>query len=250
MFSEVSSPYNSLDAQLYGGNMYADDAYGDYYGGDIFGGRARRRRRRRPTAKQLRALAKGRAKLRAMRRMRGGAAKRRYKSSMPRSVSQQGVDKAILEKARIINRLKLEYGWGNSAGEQEILPGVYPLVNRLNNIQNYLNRAATMGIEPSFPDQQLPQAWLNALVSCQNGNVQSKVSSMAGPLNPMNPSIRGMLKSFSPNATPAQITNAIKGYKRGLYNTMVSLPPYVPNSFANAAAALAPQRIQGHAHQP
>ena len=246
MFSEVSSPYNTLDAQLYGGNLYSGDTYGSgLMGGDIFGGRARRRHRR-PTAKQLRALAKGRAKLRAMRRIRGGAAKRRYKSSTPRSRSQQGVDRAVMEKARIINRLKLEYGWGDAPGSQEITPAVYPLINRLNNIQNYLNRCRSMGMEPSFPDQNIPAAWRAVLISCQKGNVMSKVSSMAGPLNPMNPSIRGLLKSLDKNASPAQITNAIKSYKQGLYDTMVSLPPYVPNAFVNMPTARALPAVRQH----
>lgn len=254
MFSEVSSPYNAYPQQLYGGftgsGIMGGDVFGgDVFGGDVFGGRAKRRRHRRPTAKQLRALAKGRAKLRAMRRMKGGAARRRYKSSMPKSLSQQGVDRAVMEKAKIINRLRFEYGWGDRPGQQDATPAAYPLINRLNNIQNYLNRATAMGLVPSFPDQALPPGWAKALTVMQNGNVQSKVSSVAGPLNPMNPSIRGLIKSMAPNASAADITNAIRGYKRGLYDTMVSLPPYVPNSFANAAAAMQRQQaIQGHGH--
>lgn len=264
MFSSISSPYNDYDAQLYGGDMLGTIRRGVNYArrapslrgaigrameypslrhiggtmdpfsdvGDVYGGRCRRRRRR-VTAKQLRALAKGRAKLRAMRRLRGGAAKRRYKSSRGfslKGMSQSGVDKAVMDKARIINKLKYEYGWSD-AGPGEMMPGIYPLVNKLNNIQNYLNRAKILGIVSSFPDVTIPTTWKDELNKAQTANVSSRANSMMSGLDPTNPAIRSLVSSLRPNATPGEITQAIRQYKQGRYDALVSLPAYAPNTF-------------------
>lgn len=263
MFSSISSPYNDYDAQLYGGDMLGTIRRGVNYArrapslrgaigrameypslrhiggtmdpfsdvGDVYGGRCRRRKRR-VTAKQLRALAKGRAKLRAMRRLRGGAAKRRYKSSgfSLKGMSQSGVDKAVMDKARIINKLKYEYGWSDT-GAGDMMPGIYPLVNKLNNIENYLNRAGKLGLTSSFPNVAIPTGWMDTLKKMQTANVSSRANSMMTTINPMNPAIRSLMKSAYPTASPGEITERIRSYKQNQYKQLVELPAYNPNTF-------------------
>jgi len=239
MFSRVSDPYNDAGNQIYGGgNSGFGDLGGYLSGGDIFGGRIRRKRRgHRPTAKQLRALAKGRAKLRAMRRMRGGAVKRRFKGNSLglKGVSQAGLDRASLETSKIINELKYKYGWGENPGQQEVVPGVYKLINRLNNLTNYINRCTAMGLVPSYPQVGVPQNWWPVMAQAQQANVSSHISSKMGSIDVMNPAIRNLTRNLLTRAgaqnDPSAVTNAIRQYKQGMYNTMVTLPNYNPNVF-------------------
>lgn len=239
MFSRVSDPYNDAGNQIYGGGNPGLYGLGGYLsGGDIFGGKIRRKRRgHRPTAKQLRALAKGRAKLRTMRRMRGGAAKRRFKGTSLgiRGISQAGLDRAALETAKIINELKFKYGWGEGQGEQEIVPGVYKLVNRLNNLGNYVNRCTAMGLVPSYTGIKIPDNWWPVMAQAQQANVTSHISNTMGSLDVMNPAVRNLTRNLlsrtGQQSDPSAVTNAIRSYKQGMYNTMVSLPNYRPNVF-------------------
>ena len=230
-----------------GGGLYQSDTgevvgggWGDY-GDELFGGRTRRRRRRRATAKQLRALAKGRAKLRALRRLKGGTVRRRYRSksrgedygptarmgSHPR-YSQEGVDRAALEVIRIWNRLKNEYGWGTS--DPVTGPHIYPIAQKLNNLYNYIQRCNRLGYDESYDLPDIPNNLWQSLRSYQRSNNMSRALRRDGP-HTMKSVVRKILQEQGQPSDPAAVNAAIRRGRIGIYDAEMSLPGYDPNVF-------------------
>ena len=232
--------------RIRGGGLYETDTgevvgggWGDY-GDELFGGRTRRRRRR-ATAKQLRALAKGRAKLKALRRLRGGTVRRRYRSksrgedygptarmgSHPR-YSQEGLDRAALEVIRIWNRLKNEYGWGTS--DPVTGPTIYPIAQRLNNLYNYIQRCNRLGYDESYPLPDIPNNLWESLRGFQRSNNMSRALRRDGP-HTMRSVVRKILQDQGQPSDPASVNAAIRKGRIGIYDAEMSLPGYDPNVF-------------------
>lgn len=218
---------------LYGGG------WGDY-SSELFGGRARRRKR--PTKKQLRALAKGRAKLRALRRLKGGAAKRRFKSSMggdsiygpvasnysrPR-YSQEGVDDAALQLMKIHNRMVDDYGLGSP--DFTVTPAIYPLAQKVNNLVNYIHRGERLGYEPSYPIPKKMTDDFQVLADAQKANNVSRAMRTDGP-HPIKSIVRKILQDNGLPHSPAAVNNAIRKGRINIYDDYTSLPVYDRNVF-------------------
>ena len=252
MFSEVSGPYNSLEYLKYGGrsrpslSKFASYARShrpwnitrptirragsmDPWEG-IYGGVARRKK---PTKKQLAALAKGRAKLARMRKekkhRRGGkAGKRKFSSDLsdfyrPKKmkISQDGVDTAALKASKIYNKLVNDYGIDDVDGFQP-LPEVYKLVRVLNKLMRYLEKAEKLGYEPVYP---LPEFGLEAqrrMANIQETNLESRARK-GGDQLAMKNVIRKLLQQQGKSHTMADVNKALRGAKKGAFRDLMNV---------------------------
>lgn len=217
--------------------------WGDY-DDELFAGRVHRRRRR-ATAKQLRALAKGRAKLKALRRLKGGRVRRRYKSKRSSSFkdmdygptarmgshprySQEGLDRAVLEMTRIYNKLHNEYGWGTN--EPVNGPEIYPLAQKLNNMYNYVQRCEALGYTSAYPIPEMTPADMLTLRDYQEANNMSRALRRDGP-NTLKSVVRKILEDNGQPHDPAAVNAAIRRGRIGIYDAETRLPGYNPNVF-------------------
>lgn len=242
MFSESSSPYNSLEYLKYGGRTTLPSvgvhgirralrhlkgvrtrssprrgaSLGPWEG--VFGGRARRRRpRKRATRKQLLALAKGRAKLAKMRRhgrkvgrrtRRGGkAGKRKFLADLndfyrPRKVR---VSQETADNAALKAKkllYKLRMDYGLGTNEFTILPEVYHLTRVLNKCFKTLNRCRLAGYDPTYGWPDITDEEAGALDPIQDMNLEAKARRGGDKM-----SIKNIVRKMWMEAHPGQAVN-------------------------------------------
>ena len=235
-----SGLYRSDTGEVVGGG------WGDY-DDELFGGRTRRRRRR-ATAKQLRALARGRAKLRAMRRLGGRRKSRRYKSRrlmggaldigdmeptrLGAKFSQERADDAAMELMKITRALKDSYDFDTD--DPIYTAKSLDLVRQANNLLNYLNRALTLGYEPTFEGWKLGamSRMVRNLGRAQNSNRVSR-SERYGLVSDR-AIARAILKERGLPAGPGDVTRALRRAKTKLYEEEEDVPVYKGNVFQAA----------------
>ena len=240
-----SGLYRSDTGEVVGGG------WGDY-DDELFGGRTRRRRR--ATAKQLRALARGRAKLRAMRRLSGGKLRRRkarrFRSRrrclrggaldigdmeptrLGAKFSQERADDAAMELMKITRALKDSYDFDTD--DPIYTAKSLDLVRQANNLLNYLNRALTLGYEPTFEGWKLGamSRMVRNLGRAQNSNRVSR-SERYGLVSDR-AIARAILKERGLPAGPGDVTRALRRAKTKLYEEEEDVPVYKGNVFQAA----------------
>lgn len=228
MLSIGSDPYNAFEQQLYGGRslsglrsrLMARARFNPFKGasriggtmdtlGEIYGGRVRKR----PSKKQLLALARGRAKLRALRAL-GKRRRRHYKGGAVSSddvslddfktggkmkLSQDGVDRATLKAKKLVNKLTIDYGIGDG---DAVNPGAYKYVAQLNRILNYIRKCETMGYDSVYGKVVIPPEALETLGKMQNSNRLARASKF-GMQN-----VRALVRNILKKQTGAMPTNA------------------------------------------
>ena len=260
MFSESSSPYNSLEYLKYGGRTTLPSvgvhgirralrhlravrarssprrgaSLGPWEG--VFGGRARRRKpRRRATRKQLAALARGRAKLARMRRTkrrgrRGGkAGKRKFKSDLSEfyrphkvAITQESVDNASLKALKILNKLRDVYGLNDE--EFSPLPETFRLASILNKLLRFIKRGEKMGYEPVYIERDLIGQLTNTekanLRGLQSTNLKAKAM-RGGDRVGMRALVRQVLHNAGRDSTPRAVQQALNLAKRRAYEDLI-----------------------------
>lgn len=232
-----SGLYRSDNGEVVGGG------WGDY-DDELFGGRTRRRRRR-ATAKQLRALARGRAKLRAMRKLGGRRKMRRYKSRrlmggaldmgdmeptrLGAKFSQERADDAAMELMKITRTLRDSYDFDTI--DPIFTAKSLDLVRQANNLLNYLNRALSLGYEPTFEGWKLPAlgVMVRNLSKAQKSNRVSR--SERHGLTSERAIARAILKERDLPAGPGDVTRALRRAKTKLYEEEEDVPIYKGNLF-------------------
>ncbi len=245
MLSVGSDPYNAFEQQLYGGRslsglrsrLMARARFNPFKGatriggtmstlGEIYGGRVRKR----PSKKQLLALARGRAKLRALRSM-GKRRRRHYKGGAVSSedvslddfkvggkmkLSQDGVDRATLKAKKLVNKLTIDYGVGEPG--EAINPGAYKYVAQLNRILNYIKKCEALGYESVYGAVDIPRGALTVLTNMQRSNKLARASKFG--MKNVRALVRNILKNQNGgrNPTTAQVTKAIREGRVGMMN--------------------------------
>lgn len=258
MFSESSSPYNSLEYLKYGGRTTLPSvgvhgirralrhlkgvrarssprrgaSLGPWEG--VFGGRARRRRpRKRATRKQLLALAKGRAKLARMRRhgrrtRRGGkAGKRKFLADLndfyrPKKVhlSQETCDDAALKGKKILVKLRNDYGLGTDYFQA--LPEVYHLTKVLNKCYRTIQKCVRAGYDPVYGWPGVGEREANQLQAIQDINLEAKARK-GGDRMALKNVVRKMWMNAHPGraADMTEINRLLREAKTGAYRDLM-----------------------------
>jgi hypothetical protein len=246
MLSIGSDPYNAFEQQLYGGRslnglrsrLMARARFNPFKGatriggtmstlGEIYGGRVRKR----PSKKQLLALARGRAKLRALRAMgkrrrrhyKGGAVSSKdvslddFKTGGRMKLSQEGVDRATLQAKKLVNKLTIDYGIGED-DDGAINPGAYKYVAQLNRILNYITKCNKLGYESVYGDVDIPPEALETMTTMQKSNKLARASKFG--MRNVRSLVRNILKDQNDGETPsnAEITKAIRQGRVGMMN--------------------------------
>lgn len=243
MLSIGSDPYNAFEQQLYGGRslsglrsrLMARARFNPFKGasriggtmdtlGEIYGGRVRKR----PSKKQLLALARGRAKLRALRSM-GKRRRRHYKGGAVSSddlslddfkvggkmkLSQDGIDRATLKAKKLVNKLTVDYGIGEPG---PVNPGAYKYVAQLNRILNYIKKCEKLGYDSVYGQVNIPQTALATMATMQDSNKKARASKFG--MKNVRSLVRNILKDqLDREPTTAEVTKAIRDGRIGMMN--------------------------------
>ena len=252
MITVPAGGYNGFPSQLYGGVTTGGSAWSYLPGMSAWGGRARV-----PSSRQLAALAKGRAILAARRGgLVGGKGKRRYNSETlddfnvkaPTSVSQAGLDKAVLEMARLKNKLFDEMGAGDPGASD--LPSMYPMARKMARLKQYIDRATALGYEPSYDVPELTDREMQTLARLQASNLLSDQASIA-----MGPGTKKAIKNLirqmhNVTLNNAELNTLMRQARKGIAQSNLDAEQYIarPNPFLNgqqAARAAAANRLAG-----
>lgn len=250
MITVPAGGYNGFPSQLYGGVTTGGSAWSYLPGMSAWGGRARV-----PSSRQLAALAKGRAILAARRGgLVGGKGKRRYNSETlddfnvkaPTSVSQAGLDKAVLEMARLKNKLFDEMGAGDPGAAD--LPSMYPLARKMARLKQYIDRATALGYEPSYDVPPLTGDEMDTLARLQDSNLLSDQASIS-----MGPGTKKAVKNLMRQLYGVRLNNAelntlMRQARKGIAQSNLEAEQYIarPNPFqaqGNAGRAAAVNRL-------
>lgn len=249
MFSLSSGAYNGYPTQLYGGLTSGGRTSGgrvplpwestlDF--DTVWGGKTHRKHKK-ATKKQLAALAKGRAILKAKRKHKRryvGAAIRNFlggaKSSSlddfaspgRKALSQSSIDSAALEFQRL--KSKLDDDFDIFSNPDEIVPAAYPTVKKLSNLANFLRRGQNMGYDNSYGiSTELTPQQKQTLSKYQKANL------MAGESVEITPSMMRFMRNYLKQEGRAQpsrkeIMAAIKKGKRGMMKEAYDDEVFIP----------------------
>lgn len=250
MFSLSSGAYNGYPTQLYGGVTSGGKTCGgrvplpwestlDF--DTVWGGKTRRKHKK-ATKKQLAALAKGRAILKAKRKHKRryvGAAIRNFlggaKSSSlddfvspgRKALSQSSIDSAALEFQRL--KSKLDDDFDIFTNPDEIVPAAYPTVRKLANLVNFLKRGENMGYDNSYGiSTTLTDSQKQTLAKYQKANL------MTGDSVEVTPGMMRFMRNYLKQTTKKQPTRkeimaAIKSGKRGMMKEAYDDETFIPS---------------------